>query len=266
MLPSTGDDHREFYSFSNGKVKSVFFQEVRRRLLSSKGWLISPTPEAAKLLHPFSGTSIQLALYMILKKLQKHNGTGQIMLYYLPVLILQINYALVVKLFGLLTFWRPGDFSWTTISSNKEFDTMVCCKGKYYAVDNAFDVWAFDLLANQLQSYGYLVSLTLPSATRQVTYSSLIYPMHHILLFGGMVRITPLHFLYMNSIDVTNAKVTEINTLKDSSILLNNNESTCVDTSRCITGFKPNHIYYTNEVTCCGNGDIYKIYDEDTLW
>ncbi|KAF3616348.1 putative GDSL esterase/lipase-like [Capsicum annuum] len=63
------DDHREFYSFSNGKVKSVFFQEVRRRLLSSKGWLISPTPEAAKLLHPFSGTSIQLALYMILKKL-----------------------------------------------------------------------------------------------------------------------------------------------------------------------------------------------------
>ncbi|KAM3263263.1 hypothetical protein P3L10_000257 [Capsicum annuum] len=107
MLPSTGDDHREFYSFSNGKVKSVFFQEVRRRLLSSKGWLISPTPEAAKLLHPFSGTSIQLALYMILK-------------------------------------------NWTTISSNKEFDTMVCCKGKYYAVDNAFDVWAFDLLANQL--------------------------------------------------------------------------------------------------------------------
>ncbi|PHU28058.1 hypothetical protein BC332_00151 [Capsicum chinense] len=165
-----------------------------------------------------------------------------------------------------MSFWRLGDLNWTKINfKNETLYNVVYFKGQFYVLTFDLEVWVFDiaepiveprLLVQQLNRSNYIPrefylveisgalfivsqSTYAPFIVSQSTYWRASDDGH------GYYHSRTIEF-NIYEVDEIKGKLKEINTLGDSSIFWGRNGAPCIDSSKFMTGVKPNYIYFTH--------------------
>ncbi|XP_021837861.1 uncharacterized protein [Spinacia oleracea] len=284
MLPEKDDtsNQRRFYSFYNQQVRRVSLPQPNpneKRLLSSRGWLLSVTEKGKNMciLNPLSGAVIKLPKVSFWDQAGRgwyiyHDIYGT---HYFDKFVLSENpsttsdftIALVLSepylnssiCHEIVSFWRNGSCEWDTfVECGDVYFTLYQChditfyQGEFYAVDDSGNIVCF-----QFDQSGEHQARLIKESERnmykdqQLTIINyLVESSDRLLLVCRLKKLLDQIYRTVSfevfELNIHNGTAERVVHLEDVAIFVGSNSSYSVNVS-VDNVFKPNSIYFTDD-------------------
>ncbi|XP_056688836.1 putative F-box protein At1g65770 [Spinacia oleracea] len=288
MLPEKDEtsNQRRFYSFYNKQVRHVSLPQPNhhnKRLLSSRGWLMSVTYMNLKgyfnlcLINPLTGAVIKLPQvnrihYPIcqIKHFEKfilsaNPSTTTDFTIGLIINVTRMNFDLS---YSTICFWRNHNEEWKPLDVDFISFDMTCYRGVFYAVTvtaPSIQIWRLNVdnsghpqeLVIQIESHRDLIPKSFDYYKYVVNYY-LVESGDRLLLVCRVRTLAETKSFQVFEIDVDKREFKKVDCLYDVAIFIGTHSSFSTEVS-IDHGCKPNSIYFTDDYMIKGTNCWYKI-------